>query len=428
MADYGVRVSLFYAALFLIYGVHLPYLPLWLEWRGLTPAEIGIVTSAPFFLRLVVTPSVAYLADRHANHAQTILWLSWIGLGAALVLAALHGFWPILVGATVMTLATYTVMPLTETVAIGGVRRGLDYGRMRLWDSLTFVAASFAGGAAVDWAGRGAGLWLIIIGCVATVAAAYVLPQADAAFDRRRRNAARAATSALEPPLAPVPPRRGIDRGTVLRLTRHPLFLVFLLAIGTVQAAHATFYTFGAIHWRANGLSSAWIGTLWAIGVMTEVTLFAMSGAAVRRFGPILLLLVGAAAAVVRWAAMSLDPSLGWLVALQILHGATYGASHLGAIHFIARAIPEAAGGTAQALYATIASGVFQGAATLLSGVLYASYGGGAYLAMAIVAALGLAATLVLGRHWDGGLLWSDAGDRAQPDAADGAATASPPK
>ena len=416
MAGYAARVSVFYAALFLIYGVHLPYLPVWLEWRGLSAFEIGIVTSLPFFLRLLATPALAYLADRSGDHARMILTLSWVGLAAALVLSQTTGFWPILLAALALALATFTVMPLTETIAIGGVRRGLDYGRMRLWGSLTFIAASFAGGAAVDLAGGGTGIWLIVGGCALTVAAAYVLPPPLV------HAAPAAVREAVEPAdmLEPAPevgrPRRGIDRALVLRLAKHPLFLLFLLAIGTVQAAHATFYTFGAIHWRASGLSSSWVGALWAIGVLAEVSLFAVSGAVVRRLGALTLMIAGAVAAVVRWVVMSVDPPLAALIPLQVLHGLTYGASHLGAIHFIGKAVPEAAGGTAQAFYATIASGVFQGAATLISGLLYARFGGGAYLAMAAIALVGVAAAVALARSWNGGALWS--GEEAAADTA----------
>lgn len=415
MAGYAARVSAFYAALFLIYGVHLPYLPVWLEWRGLSAFEIGLVTSLPFFLRLLATPALAYVADRSGDHARMILMLSWIGLAAALVLSQMSGFWPILLAALVLTLATYTVMPLTETIAIGGVRRGLDYGRMRLWGSLTFIAASFAGGAAVDFAGGGAGIWLIIGGCAATVAAAYVLPWPLSRNTPTTGREAITPQAALELPPETVAPRRGIDRAMVLRLAKHPLFLIFLLAIGTVQAAHATFYTFGAIHWHASGLSSSWVGALWAIGVLAEVSLFAVSGAVVRRFGALTLMIAGGIAAIARWTVMSLDPPLAALIPLQLLHGLTYGASHLGAIHFIGRAVPEVAGGTAQAFYATIASGVFQGAATLLSGLLYARYGGGAYLAMAVIALAGVAAAVVLARSWDGDALWK--GEDAAGDA-----------
>ena len=49
-----------------------------------------------------------------------------------------------------------TIMPLTETVAMSGVKAaGLDYGRMRLWGSLSFIAASFCGGWVVERLGPG---------------------------------------------------------------------------------------------------------------------------------------------------------------------------------------------------------------------------------------------------------------------------------
>ena len=125
--------------------------------------------------------------------------------------------------------------------------------------------------------------------------------------------------------------------------------------------------------------------------------------------------MVGATgAAVVRWALMSLSPPLALLVPLQTLHTLTYGASHLGAMHFISRAVPVSAQGTAQALYATVASGLLMGGATLVSGWLYARVGGHAYLAMAAMAAAGLAGALYVRAKWNGAVLW---------DAAPGAAT-----
>ena len=69
------------------------------------------------------------------------------------------------------------------------------------------------------------------------------------------------------------------------RLLQSRLFILFLIAIGCTHGAHATFYTFGALHWQAQGLSAAWVGTLWAIGVFAEVVLFALSAPVVRRFG-----------------------------------------------------------------------------------------------------------------------------------------------
>ena len=65
-----------------------------------------------------------------------------------------------------------------------------------------------------------------------------------------------------------------------------------------------------------------------------------------------------AAAAVLRWTVMGFDPPLVLLVPLQTLHGLTYGAAHLGAIQFMAQAVPPAHRlAPAQSLYALVGGG-----------------------------------------------------------------------
>ena len=40
---FAVRLAMFYGAIFAVLGVYLPYLPVWLDWRGLSASEIGLV-------------------------------------------------------------------------------------------------------------------------------------------------------------------------------------------------------------------------------------------------------------------------------------------------------------------------------------------------------------------------------------------------
>jgi PPP family 3-phenylpropionic acid transporter len=377
------RVSLLFAAVFTVAGTHLPYLPVWLDWVGLGPREIAVILALPMAVRVVATPVLAFAADRAGDHRRYLFALAWVALAAAMALGRCGSFWPILAFSLLFAIATATVMPLTETVAMAGVRAaGLDYGRMRLWGSLSFIAASFCGGWALDRFGPPAAVWLLVGGAALTALAAHGLPRP---------------VGDASPPVASGRPRIGL--ADALALMRSRLFLAFLLAVGAVQAAHAAFYAFGTLHWAAQGISSGWAGILWAIGVAVEIGLMAFSGAVVRRIGAAELVVLGAGASVVRWLAMGFDPPLAALVALQALHGVTYGATHIGAFYLIARAVPEAQAGTAQALYASITAGIAMGGATLLSGQLYAAYGGRAYWAMAAVAGVGLAASVALRRY-----------------------------
>ena len=385
----GVKVALFFSALFLAYGVILPYFPVWLHAKGLSPIEIATITAAPLFVRVAFTPAIGLLADRLANYRLVIIGLAWSAVGLVLVVSTLIGYWPILAVGVAFLLAIGTMLPLIETVAVSGVRtQGLDYGRMRLWGSITFIVANFAGGVLIEALGGGFAIWLIAAAAALTVGAAHLLPKPE------RRTPSEPAT------------RTHWRVSLPMRLVRSRLFVLFLVAMGCVHGAHATFYTFGALHWQAQGLSAAWVGTLWAIGVTAEVILFAFSAPIVRRFSPVQLIVAGAAASVLRWSVMAFNPPLALLLPLQLLHALTYGVTHLGAILFITRAVPSQGMGSAQALYAVVAGGVVLGLVGLAAGALYDSLGGGVYFLSAAVALIGLGAGVLLLKRWDGGLLW----------------------
>jgi len=387
----GARVSWFFGALFFVYGMFVPYLPVWLDFSGLTATEISTVIAAPFFIRIVITPCIAWLADRIANYRLVVITLAWSALAFALLLSQVSGYAAILVVAVAFLLATSSMMPLTETIAIGSVRTaGLDYGRMRLWGSITFIVANLAGGLLIGEFGGGVGVWLIAGAAAFAVISAHQLPG--------------------PPPTVAVPSSTWASWRTSMpmRLLGSRLFVFFLIAIGCLHGAHATFYTFGAVEWEAQGLSGAWIGTLWAIGVIAEVILFAYSGPLGQRLGAVGLILAGAAAAVLRWTAMAFDPPLAALIPLQALHALTFGAAHVGAMLFVARAVPHKGLGSAQALYAVVAAGLGVGAVGLVSGPLYAAYGGQMYFLPAALALIGFAVGFALLKGWGGGALWPE--------------------
>jgi MFS transporter, PPP family, 3-phenylpropionic acid transporter len=107
---------------------------------------------------------------------------------------------------------------------------------------------------------------------------------------------------------------------------------------------------------------------------------------------------LGGIAGIVRWSLIGIVPGLGAAAVLQLLHGLTFGASHLGAMHFMARAVPPGAAASAQSLYAAISAGLGSGIVMLAAGTLYSAYGGHAYLFMAVLSAGGLLGTVVLAR------------------------------
>ena len=206
----------------------------------------------------------------------------------------------------------------------------------------------------------------------------------------------------LLPEIAPTERQTPKKAGSVLALLRQPVFLLFLVAGGRGSASHAVLYGFATLHWRGVGYSDVLIGLLWAEGVVAEIILFWLGNRLLSRFGAANLLVLGAAAGVVRWSAMGLSDAL-WLALLtQGLHAFTFGAAHLGAMHFIARAAPDGMSATAQSLHGAVGAGIAVGLVMAVAGVLYESFANGAYYFMAGIAAAAMVAALLLARRWDG--------------------------
>lgn len=375
---HALRLSVFFGALFLIHGVALTYLPVWLDGRGLSPAEIAIASSAPMMLRLVFTPTIAFLADRHGAHRRMIMAACLVALAFHLSLTQRAPVAATILLVVAAQVATGTIMPLIDAITMAEVRgRNLDYGRVRLWGSATFILASYIAGYAVAARGAEAVLGLLIAGTALTAAAAFMLPTHDAAPAE--------------------PSRKRLTFADAIGLARDRQFLLFLLVTGAIQSSHAVLYLFGVLHWRAQGLSPGFIASLWAIGVLAEIVLF-WAGRWLGIAGAVELMLLGAVIGIVRWGAMAFDPSPAALVVLQVLHAGTFAATHLGSMHWIGARVPHEAAGTAQALLSTSNAGVAMAGAMLISGPLYQSFSGRAYLAMAVLCAVGLVLGLVLRR------------------------------
>jgi PPP family 3-phenylpropionic acid transporter len=375
------RLSFFYAALFVVYGIQLAYFPVWLDWRGLSAAEIGMVSAAPLFLRLAIGPTAAFLADRSGDRRKAVIIAASCGCAAVLALSQSHLLLAVALFTAIFVVACQTTGPMAEAIALSGVRElGVDYGRMRLWGSLSFIAATFAGGVLVERFAAPSVIWMLAASTGMLVLTSWMLPSQQPAG---AGSAAAGAGSRLT--LADVTKVAGSRR-----------FLLFVFAAGVVQASHALFYSFGVLHWQTQGISTATIGVLWSVGVIAEVILFAVAGRYLKRIGPAGFIIAGAAAAVVRWGAMALDPAIGPLFALQVLHGLTFGATHLGAMHYIHQTVPQEQAGTAQALFSAATGGAAMGAAMLLAGLLYGPFGGLGYLAMMAMGGAGLIAAVAL--------------------------------
>ncbi|MCA6326291.1 MFS transporter, partial [Phenylobacterium sp.] len=181
-------------------------------------------------------------------------------------------------------------------------------------------------------------------------------------------------------------------------LVRDPVFLLAVGSAGLIQSAHAFYYAFSALAWKAQGLPENLTGLLWGVGVAVEVAFLWFGARVQRRLGPRNLLIIGGVAGVLRWSLLALSPPLWALVPLQALHALTYSAVFLASIQLAARLSGPQTASAAQLVNAALQGGILSGLATLASGPLFDAVGAHGYLAMTGMAAAGLVGAVGLYR------------------------------
>ncbi|MBZ9935403.1 MFS transporter [Mesorhizobium sp. BR1-1-16] len=371
---FSARLSLFYAASFLVSGIVVPFLPVWLKDRSFSPEEIAACLAFPLAARLIATPAGSWLADRVPNRRMAIVVFAVIGLLFFIPAALVRHNLTTLVLTGLAVTSWQLIQPAVDALSLTGVRRfGLDYGRMRVWGSISFVCASLAGGAIFGAFGAPILAPMIIAAFAICLTGAFLLPvtpKAERLADDANRQPGKSARKIL----------------------LSPAFLVIASTTGLIQASHGLFYSFGTIEWQALGFSGSEIGLLWATGVVAEIVMFAISSRFLRLRAETLIL-SGAIAAAIRWALLPLVTSLAANLLLQSLHAFTFGAAFVGMQLAIARTVPEEMTASAQGL-CMMAAGGLMALTTLMAGPLYAQLGVHAFWVMTAFAAL--AAIIIL--------------------------------
>jgi PPP family 3-phenylpropionic acid transporter len=366
------RLAALHGAAFAAIGVSMPFLPIWMESRGLSPAAIGVLLAIPTLVRVVATAPLMRLADRPAG-ARGILVLGH--LGAAIGYGAMLGVEGAAALAALVALvavAQAAIVPTGDLLTTDAVRANpaMNYGRIRVWGSITFLATSVGGGYVLALLPTDGILWTLI-------ALSLVAMAVSRAFATIREGPAEA---------APGPARLRFD------LPRRLVLVIAACAL--IQASHAAVYGFGSIHWRSLGFSGPEIGFLWATGVVAEIALFiglgGMVGGGVRGMS---LVAVGAAAGVVRFGLLATDPGLAATFALQALHALTFAATHLGAMAALTALSPPGGRGAAQGVYGAVIA-LTMALATVAAGWIYRAAGPLAFAAMVPLALVGLALAL----------------------------------
>lgn len=364
------RLSGFYLAYLALLGGFIPYWNLYLA-RELhfSPALIGQLMAVTVIPRLLAPCFWGHVADR-SGRALAVVRLGVFMLALLwLALAFTTDYRWLALWLLACTFFQNAVMAPFEAVTLAHLaERRTQYGRIRLWGSLGFMAMVAGLGVVFDHISL---QWLPLVLCGAALLAWLV---------------------SLSVPDAPCP-RPVRQRGSVWAVLRRREVAAFLGGGLLLQAAHAPYYAFYSLFLESHGYSHQAIGALWALGMAAEVLAFTRLHRWLGRWGARPVLLGAMLLAAGRWWGIGLGADHpGVLVAMQLLHAASFAAVHAASVQLVTLHFGEAHRGQGQAVYG-MAWGVGASLGAWAAGCAWNSLGAPAVFA----AAAGLS---LLGWFW----------------------------
>ena len=302
-----VWLTLYFISFFFIWGIFLPFWGVWLESQGIASEVIGSLFSIGLALRFV---SSLGLLPRVSTGRALLRLLRVLAFLILLVFAALFYLQGELWLAAITLSANFFMSPMMPLGDIIGGRLvkqiGLDYGRARLWGSLSFIAGS----SCIGWSAAEYGTQAILWGIVCAALVLWLLS------------------------LLHFSPR--LDDGSAVQVPGQSLFSLckrtnlqlFLIIAGAIQGSHGAYYAFSAIYWSREGISEVSIAWLWGIGVFAEVLLMRFNSKLFGRWSIKQMLLLGLVAAILRWLVLALTTDIYLLAVVQTFHAFTFAVTH----------------------------------------------------------------------------------------------------
>ncbi|MBK9187036.1 MAG: MFS transporter [Moraxellaceae bacterium] len=346
------RLSAFYFFYFAVLGGFMPYWGLYLKNQHFDEAAIGQLLAISMLTRIFAPSFWGYLADSTGKRIELVrlgasmVTLFWVG-----IFFVGQSFW--LMAAVLFSYSFFqnAILAQFEAVTMYHLQSSrADYGKIRLWGSLGFIATVAGLGVLFDWVAISwLPLTLLLCAFVAAAISFYIPPPPVQI------------SHALKKPLLDT-----LKQSKVWR---------FLVVHFLLQLSHAPYYSFFSVYLEEKGYSRTVIGFLWSLGVLAEVVAFTQTQRLLSKFSEYNLIQCCLLLAAIRWFAIAwaVDiPSILWTV--QLLHAFSFAVFHALAMQFIFREFEPQQQGQGQALYSALwGFGVAIG--SWLTGMVWLSWG-----------------------------------------------------
>jgi len=364
------RLSGFYFFYFTTLGGFLPYWSLYLEHINFNALEIGELTALMIATKVIAPNIWGWIADHTGRNITIIRVTSFLSailftgflykdsyLWVALVTVSFSFFWN-------------AGLPQFEAITLFHLKKEPNrYSKIRLWGSIGFIIAVLGVGRIIDLYTIDYLPEMIICMLIMIWLVSLVTPEAKSEF-------------------------RDEQTVGVFQIIKQPEIIAFFVVYFLLQLAHGPYYVFYSIYLNQFNYTPTIIGLLWALGVLAEVILFVFMNRILRLISLRSILLISVFLSICRWLLIAFFvESFELMIFAQILHAATFGSSHVVAIHLVHKYFGNHHQGKGQALYSSLSFGLGGMIGSLYSGYFWDAYG--SWFVYSIAAAACLIALII---------------------------------
>lgn len=398
-ALFSLLLWFFWAGIVSVEGFLLPYL----TEQGFSPSQAGLVMSALFLCAIPGQPFWGHVCDRLDTHRPIFLAVILVGAGALLLVPLAIPRLPLVIGAVMIYSVTVNSMPGNLDGWIMARRRlvpRIEYGFARAMGSFGFALCAIILGTLYDhW-----GLHLIfpVFGIFAVLAAGVALCTPDSGSpgispswrscppgasdpawaspgttDSTDCGTATSGRSPGEsPPSGPGSPPAPSSFTQVIRLVwNHRQYRVFVLCSILLFTAFRATYTFLPLLVAQVGGGNRHIGWAHSVGAATEIPVMIVAGVLLRRVRPEKTILAAMVIMTIRMSFYAFVGTPGAIIALQSLHGLSFGLFLASSVYYIEDIAPAGSKSLFQALAPSMYFGLGSVLGSSLGGVVVDTLG-----------------------------------------------------
>jgi len=326
-----LRLRRLYALAWFVASGFIPFFVLWLNGRGFSPSEIGLILGASALASIAAAPFWSHAADRRVGTTRALQWALIASTLSTLILAVTGSVLAAVMAAVaLLSASTSAVTPLTDALAIEllGPERLHTYGAYRLWASVGWGVGAIALGAVFQWSGLE---WMIPVYALGLGACAVYVGR----FPRTK-------------PEPREPTSRLGSFGDALAHVPHlPLYLLGLLLFGAAQ--HAA-WDFVPLRIESGGGGPFLVGVAAGVSAFLEIPFMRSSGSLINRFGTRRLFAAGGAVYVLASLGWSLVSAPAAVTAIRISVGVGFGLVYVSVVVMTGTLVPDRLRNTGQTL------------------------------------------------------------------------------